>query len=654
MHSFRYLLHSFLCCGFLAGATLQSQAQEGSDPSGIVEAMAIEEIAEEGVKAAVVAGILTGEEAEALGAAADVIYTEPGAGSEEPEEIDRAFIGLLGESLKSEVEQGRMDESEGWAIYLEAVADVRSWYAQQKEEGREVTVPWSRRPAESGGLSTLHLMNSDLRGDHRLVLLARPEYLRRDARYIAAELELDATMAEILALMIDDYVAAYEAAVDRFLASVEGGQRRVAIRTLDRSLARIASVQIDSLDWEAIRRGNPWMNKDQAAGQLWVEDALGTFQRVIGGIREDLAEQDTDLELELGESPTTTQSIEALNALRRTRVTMRNALEEQMRALVPAGEEARYERLLMELALARTLNTVSLSGTRLDFSSALREAAGIRSFEALPGASRGLVANALPVVIEPARTWMDAELDAEVAGYAMMLKQKAAGGAIGESDRSSFARALREATEREVVLRDTMQSVAGEIREALAENDPGLADRYQREIRTQGFPIQMRTRWCERAAEAVLAFEDLDPQVHESVLEFHDGTLEQLPLLRQQAIQACREIEEGVARERITLLFDGLKGSPIELASVVREPGHRRFMELDDRTEEFLKVVLSEEQFARVPRRPGTRLPEWDQKGSGKGGGKGSGKGGKAAGKGSGKGAGGKGRGTAAKGGSKG
>ena len=350
-----------LVCAFLS--QLAHAQNQGDSPGGIIEGLAIEEIAEEGVKAAVVAGVLSGTEAQQLGEAAERIYDSPEERSDRPEDIDRDFIELLGESLKSEVEQGRMTESDGWSIYLSSVADVRSWYAQQEAEGREVTVPWSRRPSESGGLSTLQLMSADLTGDHRLKHLARPEYLRRDARYLATELRLDASMAEILDLMISDYVTSYEAAVDRLLETVERGQRREAVQTLDQSLAQIASVDIDSLDWEAIQRSNPWMQKRPGARD-WVEDSLGTFQGVIGGIRKDLAEQRSEL-LEGGDSLTVAQCVDAVRQLRRTRATMRRVLEEQMRTLVPQGAEAQFEGLLDEMELERILNAVSLSGVQL-------------------------------------------------------------------------------------------------------------------------------------------------------------------------------------------------------------------------------------------------------------------------------------------------
>ena len=58
--------------------------------------------------------------------------------------------------LKAEVEQGRMDESDAWAIYLGSVADVRTWYREQEAAGSNrhralvsssFAVRWSVHPA---------------------------------------------------------------------------------------------------------------------------------------------------------------------------------------------------------------------------------------------------------------------------------------------------------------------------------------------------------------------------------------------------------------------------------------------------------------------------------------------------------------------------
>ena len=635
---------------FLVVSSSLAPAQD--DGSGIAEAMAIEELAEEGVKAAVIAGVLSGAEAEQLGEAAEQVYDSPDERSDDPGEVDREFIGMLGEMLKSEVEQGRMSESDGWSIYLASVADVRTWYAEQEAAGREVTTPWSQRPTQAGGLSTLALLMSGIDGDHSLQELIRPEYLRRDVRFLAAELRLDADTANIYELLVADYLDGYQREVDRFFDQVDRGLRQGAVETLDQSLARLASVQLESLDWNEIRRRNPWMEKSNGGARLWIEDSIGNFQQVIGGIREDLAAQRMDL-VEGGDVLTPAQCVDALRQLRRTREAMRGELEEQMRAFVPEGREAVFAASLDELERERIISAVTLSGVRHDFESALRTAEGIRSFEALSQDQVALLDDSSPLVLASAIQWMDALLDAEVAGYLMIMKSKASGGDVADADLSNYARAQREETERQLILRDTVQGLFQKAQDSIGEHDPDLAGRFRLAGWRQGFPVQMRTRWTERAIKAVLEFEDLDPDLIESIIEFEQGMQSQLAMLRQQAIQECLVVEARVARIRSQQLMERKAGLPIDLVEVVREPVHDRFLELDDRTAAFLESILAEDQFARLPRRPGTRLAEWDRKeGRGKDGGKGGGKGGgKDGGKGNAKGSG---KGTAGKGGGKG
>ncbi|MEC7352085.1 MAG: hypothetical protein VYD99_03085, partial [Planctomycetota bacterium] len=107
----------FVSCPILLVRPLAA-AQSEEDPME-----SIDEIAEEGVKAAVVAGLISEEEAEQMGEAAELIYeTEPGEGDEpSPEEVDREFVGMLGGELKAAVESGSMSESDAWSVYLATV-----------------------------------------------------------------------------------------------------------------------------------------------------------------------------------------------------------------------------------------------------------------------------------------------------------------------------------------------------------------------------------------------------------------------------------------------------------------------------------------------------------------------------------------------------
>ena len=596
-------------------------AQSEEDPME-----SIDEIAEEGVKAAVVAGLISEEQAEQMGEAAELIYeSEPGEGdAPRPEEVDREFVGMLGEELKSAVESGSMSEADAWSVYLSTVADVRSWYAEQEEAGREVTVPWSRQPNRSGEVATLRLFMLDPEG---LQLLLRPEYARRDARHVAAELRLDPDTTNVLELLVSDYLESYDRAVERFQSTLDRGRRGDAVRKLDAVLSDVAAIDLRSLDWRRISERNPWMG-DKPEGRIWMEDSIGRFQQVIGPVRGDLERRRAELLAE-GPMPGLREQLAALGELRQARERLRLELESQLRGFLPEGDQAALEAVLAELEIDRALVGVSLAGIRVNFELSLRRAADLRPFDPLPDAQRTMMRATADELLDVLRPWMRARLEAEVAGFELVLRKQASP-ERSESSVVAYGRALMDVAEREVQVRDTVQRILEGTRGSLAETDDRLAARFREESMIQGFPTQMRPRWCERATGTALGFEDLDPSAREAVVELQSSIDLQLPGLRDQAIMTCLELEPRVARARVRRVLEPESRSDLELLAIVREPGHDRFTDLDDRTADLLEALLTEEQFERLPRRPGRPLEEWnDEKsaeGKGKDGGKGDGR----------------------------
>lgn len=596
-------------------------AQSEEDPME-----SIDEIAEEGVKAAVVAGLISEEQAEQMGEAAELIYeSEPGEGdAPRPEEVDREFVGMLGEELKSAVESGSMSEADAWSVYLSTVADVRSWYAEQEEAGREVTVPWSRQPNRSGEVATLRLFMLDPEG---LQLLLRPEYARRDARHVAAELRLDPDTTNVLELLVSDYLESYDRAVERFQSTLDRGRRGDAVRKLDAVLSDVAAIDLRSLDWRRISERNPWMG-DKPEGRIWMEDSIGRFQQVIGPVRGDLERRRAELLAE-GPMPGLREQLAALGELRQARERLRLELESQLRGFLPEGDQAALEAVLAELEIDRALVGVSLAGIRVNFELSLRRAADLRPFDPLPDAQRTMMRATADELLDVLRPWMRARLEAEVAGFELVLRKQASP-ERAESSVVAYGRALMDVAEREVQVRDTVQRILEGTRGSLAETDDRLAARFREESMIQGFPTQMRPRWCERATGTALGFEDLDPSAREAVVELQSSIDLQLPGLRDQAIMTCLELEPRVARARVRRVLEPESRSDLELLAIVREPGHDRFTDLDDRTADLLEALLTEEQFERLPRRPGRPLEEWnDEKsaeGKGKDGGKGDGR----------------------------
>ena len=129
--------------------------------------------------------------AEAIMLAAYVASGSPVGSSQEtakPGQEDREFFGELYQQLAESVKNGQMTREQSELIWEEALADVKSYYAEYERRGETPERSWATGSMRAGAMSFARLSIPDP-GD--MSTLTRPEFLKRDAATIARRLELD-------------------------------------------------------------------------------------------------------------------------------------------------------------------------------------------------------------------------------------------------------------------------------------------------------------------------------------------------------------------------------------------------------------------------------------------------------------------------------
>ena len=212
-----------------------------------------------------------------------------------------------------------------------------------------------------------------------------------------------------------------------------------------------------------------------------------------------------------------------------------------------------------------------------------------------------------------------------------------------------MAAAERELVAGRVVRDATIQGMM-RLHESLAARDPEMADEFLQLARRDGFPEQMRRRWCEEAIDDALRLEDLEEETRAALLELQAYVELRLPELQARAIEDRMVLEPRLGRAMVEGLGDEYAKAKSMGDETWREPGYERFDRLDDEVGRRLLGILGAARVKELPphRSLGTRLvvpgrkSPGNLKGSGSGSGKGSGnetgKGSKGGGRGRGKG----------------
>ena len=574
------------------------------------------------LQSAIATGVIDESMAEAIMLAAYVASGSPVDSSQEtakPGQEDREFFGELYQQLAESVKNGQMTREQSELIWEEALADVKSYYAEYERRGEAPERSWATGSMRAGAMSFARLSIPDP-GD--MSTLTRPEFLKRDAATIARRLDLDEVNTTIVASLIEDYVDEYLAEADALRDEMRIGFRAMNARQTSGHLASIDRITIDRA---AVRSAAESWGKGEEAVQ-WAEDGIDRFEQAIAKVRSGLIEERRFL-MENGYTSESNDAFQKVGRkvreFARKRRPARDELLNELRTVLPESSLEAFENVVVELLLENARQEATLGGTRIDLMQVIEETTKNQP---------GMLAETRPIVIEQNATlleladqWMEACIAREISGFTLtgvMFEKgglkKVSNGLEAEDagpEIDVFLRDVRDELESSIRFRDATLGSVETITDALRAGPEDLGETFRRRAFVQGFSEQMRVRWCERASDCAMDRAEDDPGLLESLLEIQESIEERLPALRTRAIMDRIESEPRLARAKLQTFTNGTTNIETDQRLLLKEPGFDAFEDLDDQIDVLLSGLMSDELMAACPRKPGTPLGKGMEKG---------------------------------------
>lgn len=531
--------------------------------------------------------------------------------------------GDIGEQIKAGVMMGMIERSQARELAkiimeLEKTADPRRPNRAGRKGGEAAegkpTPAWETFALPGGGA---------------LTTLLEPEYLPRDASFLADELAIARGDSAIVETLLDDYSsrfdlerrAVFEALADARRASaaarpeIEAALDAIVDASIDRDAA------LDNLRGRSSGKdgaGKDGGGADPATMEKWIDWAViqaeGLQRRVVA------LQAVRDASSSSTESPdrASAAALGRVMAFRSSREALRRSLEEDLAAIVPAEQKDTLDSTLARLRTEHGRRSGRFGGDAVDLEAAWRATiSDLPLDEASTRSGEEAVddrASELAALID-ARTL--ARINTELAALRGYLD-----GIAGDQrgvDRA--ARALEDAADlqvsAEIAVRDLTLAIAQAMIESVETGSPAFGERLRAEIRSRAFRQQMRPRWSEKAIDATLGLEDLTDDQRAAVLSLVEYLGPQLDRIRDRAIEERLRREVRIARAMAEAIVDGYASAKSMDEETWVEPERDAFDRLDTQAGTALRQLLTPDQLERLPGHPsiGTQVdPKQDPK----------------------------------------
>ena len=502
----------------------------------------------------------------------------------------------LGGEIKAARLFGLLDDEAAKQMYEQIVEfQYRDLKGEDgKDDGKEMGEDDKRR----GGMTFARFLVKD-GGDFTTLL--RPEFVSRDVEPLADAVENDPGLVAVIESLLEDYEREFDIQSKAFQDSLAMARAGYELGFLDQSLSQIPEVPMTRAEID--RRVDIW-NQESGLGRRdptmvadWAERMITRLQSRVLKIREVIATQVTEID-DQGGAPSARELLAMMAALRQSRIELRDALEANLQSVVPAAMAARTEAALDRIRLEHGRIDARFGGADIDLENAVRRSD-------LPADTEMSILEEMVETNALIADLIDARTAARVERESMAARLLAAEVEGDEARLGQRSKSVMTAADREIAaglaVRDAILGQMMSIHAGLEEVDSELAADFLMIARRDGFPDQMRRRWCERAIEAAVLIPELDQEVLEAILELQFYVIERLTPLQARAIEERLELEPRLGRAMVDGLEDDYATAKRMGDETWREPGFQQFDRLDDEIGEQLLTILGPELVKSLP-----------------------------------------------------
>jgi len=400
--------------------------------------------------------------------------------------------------------------------------------------------------------------------------------------------------------LIEDYERAFEGAADAFREALRASSESYQLAEVETILDRLPAVPLARevidrrvMEWdEEFGKGR----RDTGMVSDWAEGRIAGLADRVSRLRGLVSERRISIETE---DPRSARELLAMmDELRERRVALRSDFENNLRSVASEAQWPAVDATLDRIRLEHGRADARFGGAGIDL-----ELAVTRS-ELPEDLERGIV-DGMASGNERLADLVDRRTEARIEREARSARLLASELENDTARIASRTQAVRNAADREIAagiaVRDAILVRMDEIHADILEADPELAADFLEIARRDGFPDQMRRRWCERAVEAALELPDLDEAVIAALVDLRIQVLERLLDLRVRAIEDRLELEPRVGRAMAAGVEDDFTSAKSMGDETWREPGFEAFDRLDDEIGSRLLLLLGPDLAGALP-----------------------------------------------------
>ena len=446
--------------------------------------------------------------------------------------------------------------------------------------------------------------------------LFQPEFLRRDLLTISEDMGLDKTQQIILEAILENYEDSFNTVIVPLQQALQNYGRAATNRWLSDVLGNIAIP--DAIDAEnSIReqiaewRVSKDLEEDNEALQEFEERLLTLTRNMDKRLDVLRARVATDISKLENIDITSSDLLVIAKKLRDDREQLRLDFIQSIHVILlekQRGEnDAIYNNAISSQQIRNMLHHGRFSGDSMDLWSALSQVdIPISEDDVYPGAfnqAKSILKNRVTDIAELFDARLTATINREIAGLELQVKIDLAKVDSPHTDEpinaSQFENKIKKETSSSIEVRDGLlilleESMVG----CKTQYDRELLSKYRTASLRQGFPQEMRMRWCEIATDMALKIKSLDATIVEALNVIDEEMTIALIILQKEAISKRIEHENELADSQ----FEPKKEKNEKQFELRLGMNYDKFEELNRNVEIQIESILTSEQFVTIPK----------------------------------------------------